>query len=93
MPTKPLQYLNIRVGPDQAGNLLLRITNTSPVTLDYAVIYVKAPDVKGRIQNRTLYLQGALPPGNARVLTANIQVGSQKAAEKTQVRIDSVRVR
>ena len=93
MPKKPLQYLNIQVGPDRAGNLLIKVTNKSPVTLDYAVFYVTAPDVKGQIQNRTLYLQGALPPGNAQILSANILVGSQQVASQAKVRIDHVKVR
>ncbi len=93
MAKKPLQYLKIQVGPDRAGNLLIKVTNTSPVTLDYAVFYVTAPDVKGQIQNRKLYLQGTLPPGNAQILSANILVGSQQVASQAKVRIDHVRVR
>jgi len=93
MPKKPLQYLNIQVGPDQAGNLLIKVTNKSPITLAYAVFYVTAPDVKGQIQNRTLYLQGALQPGNAQILSANILVGSQEVAKQAEVRIGNVRVR
>ncbi|HIJ55090.1 MAG TPA: M48 family metalloprotease [Deltaproteobacteria bacterium] len=93
MPQKPLQYLNIQVGPDQAGSLLLRVTNKSPVTLDYAVFYITAPDIRGRMQNRTLYLHGALTPGNFQILSTNILVGSQQAASQAQVRIGNVRVR
>ena len=93
MPKKPLQYLNIQVGPDRAGNLLLQVTNKSPVPLDYAVFYVAAPDIRGRMQNRTLYLQGALPPGNSQILSADILVGSQQTAAQAEVRIDHVRVR
>ena len=93
IPKKPLQYLNIQVGPDRSGNLLIKVTNKSPVPLDYAVFYVTAPDIRGRMQNRTLYLQGVLPPGNSQILSADILVGSQQAAAKAEVRIEHVRVR
>ncbi len=77
----PDQYIKLRTGLNQSGNVLIEISNTTPRDITGIVVALQYPDSTGRLRQDKHKLQGRLRAGQRKVLELRIAVNPAQAEQ------------
>ncbi|MGB5306426.1 MAG: M48 family metalloprotease [Gammaproteobacteria bacterium] len=81
LPENPGKYLKVRSGVNNAGKLLVEISNSTPRDVTGLVLALQYPDEAGRVRKVERPLQGTLAAGEKETLTLAISVPRDKARQ------------
>jgi predicted Zn-dependent protease len=90
LPANPGNYLAVRTGLDERGQLVVELANPTRVAVADVVIAVRYVDAQGAVRQANQRFTAQLPPNGAQRWASGL--GPFTSADATQVTIESARV-